>query len=85
MRFVYHNKSNHHDACKEAVEALKRIDNLQGFDRTPHKYTKKNDDYWSNKIYQQRRKRPRLCVDGRDDHQAPLTPEEVDVMSPAEV
>ena len=31
VRSVYHNKSNRHDACKEAVEALKRINNLQDF------------------------------------------------------
>ena len=66
VRSVYHNKSNCHDACKETVEALKKIDNLQDFERTSHKYTKKNEDYWLNEIYQQRRKRPRLCVDTRE-------------------
>ena len=85
VRSVYHNKSNCHDACKEAVKALKKIDNLQDFERTSHKYTKKNEDYWLSEIYKQRRKRPRLCVDTRKDHETPLTPEEVDPMSLDEV
>ena len=38
-----------------------------------------------NEIYQQRRKRPRLCVDTREDHEAPLTPEEFDLMRLDEV
>lgn len=84
VRSVYHTKSNRHDACKEAVQALKRIDNLQDFERKPCAYNKKDDDYWSNDIFEQRRKRPRLCVDPRED-QVQLIPDHVDTMSLQEV
>ncbi len=84
VRSVYHTKSNRHDGCREAMQALKRIDNLQNFERKPHKYNKKDDDYWSNGIFEQRRKRPRLCVDPRED-QVQLIPGDVDTMSLREV
>ena len=67
VRAIYHNKSNHHDPCKEAMQALRRIDNLQDFERKPHEYKKQHDEYWSNKIFEERRKRPRLCVDPRQE------------------
>ena len=66
-RSIYHNKSNRHDACKEAVLALKRIDHLQGSDRKPNCYQKRSNEYWSSDIYEQRRKKPRMRVDVRDD------------------
>ena len=86
VRAIYHSKSNRHDACKEAVQALKRIDNLQNFERVPHKYTKNNTEYWTKEIYEQRRKRPRLCVDPREDDGIPtLTQDDIDKMSLCEI
>lgn len=41
VRSIYHNKCNKHDACKEAILALKRIEHLQDVERQPHQYTKK--------------------------------------------
>ncbi|XP_028410515.1 uncharacterized protein LOC114533214 isoform X1 [Dendronephthya gigantea] len=87
VRAIYHNKSNRHDACKEAILALRRIDNLQNFERIPHQYKKQDNTYWSNEIFEQRRKKPRLCVDPREDEndQDQLTPQDVDSMSLCEV
>ena len=87
VRSIYHNKSNRHDARKEAIQALRRIDNLQDFERMPRQYKKQDDGYWSKEIFQQRRKRPRLCVDLREDenHQHQLNPEDVDSMTLCEV
>ena len=87
VRAIYHNKSNRHDACKEAMQALRRIDNLQDFERMPHQYQKKNNTYWSNEIFEQRRKRPRLCVDPTEDenHHDQLNPEDIDSMSLCEI
>ena len=85
VRSVYHSKSNRHDACKEAVQALKRIDNLQDFERKPHVYKKKDENYWSNEIFEQRRKRPRLCVDQREEQVELLNPDHVDTMTLQEV
>ena len=62
VRSIYHNKSNRHDACKEAILALKRINHLQEYERVPHEYNKTDQDYWTKDIFVQRRKRPRLCV-----------------------
>jgi hypothetical protein len=83
VRAIYHNKSNRHDACKEAMQALRRIDNLQDFERMPHQYQKQDNTYWSNEIFEQRRKRPLLCVDPREDenHHDQLNPEDIDRMS----
>ncbi|XP_074632729.1 uncharacterized protein LOC141891647 [Acropora palmata] len=61
VRSIYHNKSNRHDPCKEAILALKRIDHLQEFKREPNHYNKSNNNYWTSDIFDQRRKRPRLC------------------------
>ncbi|KAK2565676.1 hypothetical protein P5673_010845 [Acropora cervicornis] len=60
VRSIYHNKSNRHDPCKEAILALKRIDHLQEFEREPNHYNKRNNNYWTSDIFDQRRKRPRL-------------------------
>jgi len=67
VRTIYHNKSNKHDACLESLQALKRIDRLQSFEREPNKYEKKNNDYWTKDIFEQRRKRLRLGVVPRED------------------
>ena len=70
-----------------AMQALRRIDNLQDFERMPHQYQKQDNTYWSNEIFEQRRKRPRLCVDPREDenHHDQLNPEDIDSMSLCEV
>ena len=81
---IYHTKSNRHDACKEAILAVKRIDHLQDFERVPHQYTKQNNDYWTNDIFLQRRKKPRLCVDVREE-EVPMTQANVDSMSLQEI
>lgn len=81
VRSIYHKKSNKHDACKESTLALKRIDHLQEFEREPNKYSKTNSEYWTSEIFEQRRKRPRLCVDPREDDDVPLMDIDVDKMS----
>ena len=55
VRSIYHTKSNKHDACKEAILAVKRIDHLQDFERVPHQYTKRKNDYWTTDTFVQRR------------------------------
>jgi hypothetical protein len=37
------------------------------YERERHTYNKKNDDYWTKEIFDQRRKRIRLGVAPRDD------------------
>lgn len=66
VRSIYHNKSNKHDACSEALLALKRIDRLQHHEREPQKYAKRARDYWDNEIYLQRKQRKRFGVDPRE-------------------
>lgn len=83
VRAIYHNKSNRHDACKEAIQALKRIDHLQEYERDPREYKKQNNNYWNVEIYEQRRKKPRLCVDVRDDPE--VSDLDVDNMSIKEI
>jgi hypothetical protein len=70
VRSIYHNKSNKHDACSEALLALKRIDRLQHHEREPQKYVKRANNYWDNDIYVQRKKQKRFSVDPRE-----ITPE----------
>lgn len=81
VRSIYHNKCNKHDACKEAMLALKRIEHLQDVERQPHQYTKKKDEYWEADIFEQRRKRPRLCVASTQDDEPPITEGDVDTMT----
>lgn len=85
VRSIYHNKCNNHDACKEALLALKRIGHLQGFERQPHQYSKKNDEYWASDIFEQRRKRPRLCVASTEDDAPPMNEIDVDTMTIHEI
>jgi hypothetical protein len=68
-----------------AMQALRRIDNLQDFERMPHQYQKQDNTYWSNEIFEQRRKS--LCVYPREDenHHDQLNPEDIDSMSLCEV
>ena len=61
VRAVYHRKSNKHDACKDTLLALKRIDILKDYRKHPNIYTKNNQEYWTHGILEQRRKRQRLC------------------------
>lgn len=70
-----------HDACKEVMLALKRIEHLQDVERQPHQYTKKKDEYWEADIFEQRRKRPRLCVASTQDDEPPITEGDVDTMT----
>ena len=60
VRAIYHRKSNKHDACKDSLLALKRLDVLQQHEKMPNNYTKRDNEYWTERIYQERRKRPRL-------------------------
>lgn len=67
VRSIYHNKSNKHDACCEALQAIKRIDRLQSHERERHEYTKKDENYWRKEIFERRHKRLRLGVAPRED------------------
>ena len=60
VRSVYHRKCNKQDGCKESLLALKRIDSLREHEKAPSTYTKRDDTYWTEKIVEERRKRPRL-------------------------
>jgi hypothetical protein len=60
VRSIYHTKSNKHEGCKDTLLALKRLDCLKDYERMPNKYVKKNDEYWTTDIFEERRKRPRL-------------------------
>lgn len=67
VRSIYHKKCNKHDACKEALQALKRVDRLQGYAREPTKYDKVNSEYWGGGITEQRKKKIRLSVEPREE------------------
>lgn len=66
-RSIYHNKSNKHDACCEALQAIKRIDRLQMFEREKNNYKKKNNDYWTAEIFERKNKRAKVGVAPRED------------------
>lgn len=85
MRSFYHNKSNRHDACTEALLAIKRIDRLQEYERQPHEYKKKKAEYWTKDIFEQRKKRPRLSVEPRDEENIPDNNLEIDSLSLEEI
>ena len=61
VRSTYHNKCNKHDACKDTLLALKRLDHLTEFEIKPNNYNKQNNTYWTKEIFEDRRKRQRLC------------------------
>ena len=61
VRAIYHNKCNKHDACKDSLLALKRLDYLSDQERKPNSYNKHNTEYWQTTIFEERRKRPRVC------------------------
>lgn len=67
IRRRYHLKSNKHDACKDALQTVKRLDELQEFDRKRRSYTQHDAAYWSEGIMENRRKQPRLSVVPRED------------------
>lgn len=67
VRSIYHKKCNKHDACSEALLALKRMDRLQDFERTANQYRKRNQQYWDVDIFEQRRKKKRISVEPRAD------------------
>ena len=60
VRALYHKKSNKHDACKNSLLALKRLDALHQYERESNSYTKHDSKYWTETIFEDRRKRPRL-------------------------
>ena len=67
IRRLYHLKSNKFDACKDGLQAVKRLDDLQGFERKPRNYSQHDTQYWTTGILEERRKRPRLSVVPRED------------------
>ena len=85
VRSIYHNKSNRHDPCKEAILALKRIDHLQEFEREPNHYNKRNNNYWTSDIFDQRRKRPRLCNTSTVDDEPTTEDINIENMSVCEI
>ena len=80
IRRFYHQKSNKYDACTDGLQAVKRLDDLQDFDRKPRSYKQQDASYWNNGIIEERQKRPRLSVTPLDDDE-----ENVDNMNEAEV
>ena len=67
IRRLYHLKSNKYDACKDGLQAVKRLDELQDFDRQPRKYKLCDKAYWASGINEERQKRPRLSVTPLED------------------
>ena len=82
VRSIYHNKSNRHDPCKEAILALKRIDHLQESEREPNYY---NNNYWTSDIFDQRPKRPRLCNTSTVDDESTTDDMNIKNMSVCEI
>ena len=62
IRRLYHLKSNKYDSCKDGLQAVKILDELQEFERHPRKYRQCDRTYWENGIMEERQKRPRLSV-----------------------
>ena len=60
VRSIYHKKCNKHDACKDSLLALKRLDHLADYEVQTNNYQKHNTLYWTKTIYDDRKKRPRL-------------------------
>ena len=67
IRRCYHLKSNKHDACKHAVQTVKRLHKLQEFDQKHRSCTQYDAAYWSKGIIENRRKQPPLSVVPRED------------------
>ena len=67
IRRLYHHKSNKYDACKDGLQAVKRLDELQEFERRPRKYKFCDKEYWESGITEERQKRPRLGVTPLED------------------
>ena len=67
IRRLYDLKSNKYDACKDGLLAVKRLDELQEFDRKPRNYRQLDTSYWNEGIMQERQERPRLSVTPRED------------------
>lgn len=72
-------KSNKWNACKDVLLAEQRLEYLNDVRRTPRKYNKKSDQYWSKEIRESRNKRPRLSNENvqNEDPLLTLTPEEL--------
>ena len=82
VRSIYHNKSNRHDPCKEAILGLNRIDHLQESEREPNHY---NNNYWTSDIFDQRPKRPRLCNTSTVDDEPTTEDINIENMSVCEI
>ena len=67
IRRLYHHKSNKYDACKDGLQAVKRLDELQDFERQPRKYKLCDKAYWESGIIEEQQKRPRLGVTPLED------------------
>lgn len=61
VRNIYHKKCNKHDACADSLLALKRLDYLADQERKPNSYNKRDNEYWTTTIFEDRRKRQRVC------------------------
>ena len=68
-RRIHLHKSNKWDAAKDVLLVGKRLEILGSLQRTPRKYQKKANSYWSSGINESRAKRPRIC------HQEPTLPD----------
>lgn len=62
IRRLYHQKSNKYDACKDGLQAVKRLDDLQGFDRKPREYKQQDASYWNEGIMEERQKKHDLVL-----------------------
>ena len=67
IRRLYHLKSNKFDACKDGLQAVKRLDDLQEFEHQPRNYVQHDREYWTEGILEEQRKRIRLSVVPRED------------------
>ena len=56
-------KSNKWGAAKDVLMAEQSLGVVSDLERTPRPYKEKDDEYWSNKIRENRSKRPRLCTE----------------------
>ena len=57
VRSIYHKKCNKHDACKDSLLALKRLDQLNEYEKKPNAYTKQGDTYILERNHLPRKKK----------------------------
>lgn len=63
VRGIYHKKCNKHDACKDSLLVLKRLDYLADCERQPNQYNKQDNMYWTSTIFERRK---RLQIDDNE-------------------